>query len=602
MNYKARLYLNTGFNAVNIPDRPSLLDQFAYVDCTAIDIMQNRFLTRVRVSATWDNIKDADYLRIYTDNNAGDFYSIKGINMLAKDVAELSIVYDYVTSGGGVSNLQILDGVTSRVHVTDDSFGRYTENDPLMAPAQPLEVQTTWFNPNTDTHTYIEATVNLPVTGASKSGNTFTDENGDTVTVPSVVGLTTRFTTYILEGLPVTSGVDPYTMLYDLNDTTDTSPTGGLNNRDAIRQGVNRCRELGIETGAIVNQVKIPTAYAETRDFVAETVTVDGQDVVNRSIITFKGKTGTVSSNIPYSYTGARNNRLNYGEYTKYGIISCSGESCEYLAEDIIDSNNPTAPVVKYLGDPYTTGKPYFRYRVVNGDSSDIGFFRNCITGLTWKQVPLFFANPSGTALNTLKYQNSRNIADTSFENANRVRGFNAARDAVSGVAGGVADIMTGRIGSGVASLMGTGFNAVGAAMDYDNALASYQAQKQSEMSDYLVSNTVAAPEISFPYNSELMRDFYGNGVMMYRYKYSTNDINRIDKLLTMYGYRFTKPLEKTDFTSKVNFNYVECANVSVTGHPNWFNDGIAMMLKNGVRVWHVKPNPALYDQTNANS
>ena len=38
--------------------------------------------------------------------------------------------------------------------------------------------------------------------------------------------------------------------------------------------------------------------------------------------LTTMNPTGTADSNILFEYTGATNKRVNYGEYTKYGIIS----------------------------------------------------------------------------------------------------------------------------------------------------------------------------------------------------------------------------------------------------------------------------------------
>lgn len=610
--YACRIFLDTGFNAVNVPDTPALLEMSAqnekigYFDATAI-IMQNRFLQSVRIRATWESIKDADYIRIGTS----DYYFITGMQMLGNDCCELSIMYDFLTSSGGVSTLQILDGVTTRVHVTDDSFGKYTEDDPLTLPAHPLEIQSVWFQPSITGHTYVEATVNLPQTAGALKGISYLTDEGETVTIPTVKELK-NFTEYELADNP--AGSNPHTMLYDLNNTDGTSGANTLNQQEAVLKGIKRCRELGIEQGAIINQVQIPDAYVSTADFTEQTVEVDSElegekvTVTDRSILLFRGKTGTVQSNIPYSYTGARNNRTNYGAFTPYGLITCSGESCEYQAEDIQDPQNTTAPVLRYLADPHTDGKPYFRWRVVNNNAGDIAFFRNCVTGLQWKQIPLYYKDPSGTAVNTLKYQNSRKITDTQY-NLEKNQIFRSTKegiinDTVQGIASAAENGNAfGAVVSGIGSAIGSGIKyAVNGTQQLDDMYAMYMAKKRSEMSDYLVSNTITAPQINFPYNSELMRDFYGNGCLMYRYKYSSADINRIDKLLTMYGYRYTKVLEASDFTNKQKFNYVECSNVEVTGHPKWMCEGISAMLKSGVRVWHVLPDPTLYNQNNPNA
>lgn len=622
-SYNVRVYLNTGFNAVNIPDSPYLLESCSYFDTTAVGVMQGR-LSSIRVRTTWSAIENADYLRL-TNGVKNYYFSIPsgGIKMLANDTAEISLVYDYVLSAGGVNAIEILDGVTTRVHVTDDTFGRYAENDPLTMPAQPLEIQTVWFNPKDGasqseqgSHTYIEATVNLPGTGLAREGRKYTHvataqgEENESVIVPTVTDLG-HFTSYVLDD--VSDTVEPHTMLYDLNDTSQESGAS-YNNQQAILMGMSRVRELGIEEGAIVNQVSIPLVYAQATSVTSSLFhyrdpdTQVDQTTTDKSILTFKGKRNYVASGIPYEYSNARNNRVNYGEYTKYGLITCSGESCEFNAEDIKDPQNPTSPVLKFVADPHSDGKPYFRWRYVNGDSSNIGFFRNCIGGLQWKQVPLFFSKVSGSALNTLKYQNSRNFSNLQYENRSEERLFRAKSGIVGGaIQGGVNGLSSGGIGGAIGGVIGgtigSGISAMNIVREQATDDIEYAAQKHNEMSDYLVNNTVAAPTINFPYNSEVMRDFYGNGCMMYRYKYSNSDISRIDKLLSMYGYRYTKPLEKTDFTSKQLFNYVECANISIGGSiPKWMADGVALMLRNGVRVWHTLPNPALYTQINPNS
>ena len=136
---------------------------------------------------------------------------------------------------------------------------------------------------------------------------------------------------------------------------------------------------------------------------------------------------------------------------------------------------------------------------------------------------------------------------------------------------------------------------AVKGAVNYDQYEKGFQAKRRSELYDLRVANSVVAPTVNFPYNSEIVRDSLGNGALVYLYKYSSNDLARIDKLLTMYGYRVAKKLEKSDFTNRQYFNFVACNNVTVTGNSKWINDGIAEQLKSGVRMWHVLPNPSYY-------
>lgn len=624
MNYSVTLYKNTGFNAVNVPDTPSLLNQCVHINTSSIQIMQNRFLATIRLRIHWDDVKDCDYLKL--GDNDPQYYFIVSMKMADTDTCILKVIMDYWTTIGGVNGLSILDGITKRVHVTDDTFGKYTEEDPLTMPAMPLELQTLWFDQGKDSnsHTYIEATVDIPKMSASMKGKTYKAGGGETVTVPVVEALS-DFTTYKIQ--QTSSSVQPHTMLYDLDASMSAPGQGGKGNQEALQEGIAAIRQLGIEEGAIVNQVTIPEIYASATQvtdvgeslvqipYEADDGTAKTLNVIDRRILEFTGKQGFVATNLNYEYTGARNNRTNYGEYNKYGIITCSGESCEYNAEDIKDPDNPTAPVLKYLADPHTDGRPYFRWRYVNKDSSAVGFFRNCVAGLKWKQVPLFYQQPAGTALNTLRYDNSRHIKSVDYANWDKKRNVEAIErgtDAGLSFLGGVSpkfNSVNSRVrtsqGLNPVNIVDTLWEGMKMVGDYlteeETHDAAYYAQKRAEMSEYIVGNTIAAPTINFPYNSETLRDFYGNGCLMYRYKYSAADINRIDKLLTMYGYRYTKPVEPSDFTNKQNFNYVECSHITVTGHAKWINDGVSMMLNNGIRIWHKLPNPSYYNQDNPN-
>lgn len=120
-----------------------------------------------------------------------------------------------------------------------------------------------------------------------------------------------------------------------------------------------------------------------------------------------------------------------------------------------------------------------------------------------------------------------------------------------------------------------------------------------SKISEYGFDQTVVAPEVHFP-RSESIRDFVGNGVMVYRLRYHPVDLTRLDKKLTMYGYKTTDVLEKSFFTNRQYFNFVQCSSVSLGGDfPMYIRERAAQQLTGGVRVWHVKPNVSYYTSGN---
>ena len=210
MSYSCRIYKNSGFNSCNIPDTPALLEQCAFIDVPTVQIMQERFLSSIRVKATWGDIKNGDYVKLYNpDTGSKWFYSIENISMQAKDVAVLSVIPDYINSVGGVSGLKIVDGITERVHVSTDGFGEYTMDDPLTTPSEPLQVQKVWVQIAKDTNTIVESTVDIPWQMSGADGVTFVDKNTETgdearVVVPTIA----TFPDPALESLPTTFGLE----------------------------------------------------------------------------------------------------------------------------------------------------------------------------------------------------------------------------------------------------------------------------------------------------------------------------------------------------------------------------------------------------------
>lgn len=611
--YNCRIYRNSGFNSVNIPDTPTLLDaQNNYVDVDALDILQDRFLNSIRVKTEWSAVRDADYCRL-TFGAWTWYYSVESVQMLATDVAELTLLPDYINSVGGISALvnNVLDGITERVHVATDDYGEYQTDDSLLTPSEPLKINMAWFNTaeTIDSHrTVVEATVNPIYTATAKRNVVYSDDTGSyNVCVPQTVenDYTTEY--YIDD---TQSTYSPGTCLYpfyNVESTGDTASATGLN------ASLAALRSLGLEQ-TIIAEVALPSKFIDiTTTKVTSGIYVDA-DYYYISKATGKDQIINTTG-LDYVNTTAQNNLINYSGYCKYGIITAAGESAEFDPHDIFDSA-VASPNVRCIADPHVDGKPYYRFETVNGDKSETGFWRNCCAGMAWKQIPLIFTGASGSALNTIKFNNSQAInanerAQTLAEYQSQgqelqLSYINSLLGTVSGAVGAAVNAASGNIGGAAQGALDTVrsgvtsyYSAKISANRLDNSIKYYKqgyaAQRKSELSDLAIANNVVVPTVNFPYNSDVIRDTYGNGVLIYRYYYSDNDIARIDKLLTMYGYKHAKALEQSDFTNRQYFNFVSCSNISVKGFAKWINEGIADQLKAGVRVWHVQPDTAYY-------
>ena len=604
--YKVTLFLNSGFNAVNIPDSVQTLNaSAAHVEVDPVEILQNRFLTNIRINAPWDVVKDCDYCKV------GNFYySVSSVNMQSESTAELSLTPDFILSAGGTkegnTTFQILDGVTERQTVSEDNFGEYTDDDPLTTPQKPLKLFTKWLSTSTDPsngYTYISTTLDLKSQGQNKQGVTYTDpETGETATVPRTYQITSNQVTKVGFAEENADGSITMPLAGKITDGTKYYCRKGQNvYSDDVQNGIAQARVLGIEA-SIIDQWTVPVEYVNN-------VFDQSDDDSPASVI---GTAGSIDTPFPFEWnTTVKNKRVEYGEYCKYGIITSSGNSMEATPE-VLKAGNETAPKIDWRSDPRPEGKPYFRFHSMNGDTE---FWRNCVAGSKWQKVPLVYQGQSGTALTRLNFNNDRAMKKqlkSQFMNDNEIdrlqNAMNVIPNALSGMSNGMesGDAVGGIFGAPAGTAIGV---AVGFASGMSNTVftnsrlknnrdyykANYALQKRNELSQLYQDTTVYTPTVNFPYESDIIRDIKGNGVLVYRYEYDPYDADRIDKLLTMYGYKETEDLKMENFNRRKKFDYVQCSSVTVTGKPRWWNDGIGDQLRNGIRIWHVKPDPSAY-------
>lgn len=131
MNKSITLYFNTGFNAINFPANPEMLMLFDHKDYPSMDLVQENFLTSIRIKAFEDEIIDADYLQI---GNA--YYSIEAYLMSSSDIVTFSISQNAILSVGGIDELEYITGEVARstaIDFIDMNFDDYTIKDELLS-------------------------------------------------------------------------------------------------------------------------------------------------------------------------------------------------------------------------------------------------------------------------------------------------------------------------------------------------------------------------------------------------------------------------------------------------------------------------------------
>lgn len=613
--WNVRLYYETGFNAVNIPDTPALLDTMTYHDFPALDILQGEHLSSVNIKATRAQVKKADYMRL-TDGTDTFYYIVENFTMTSTDVAVLSIVMDYFTTHGGVTGLTFLDGVVERHHVAsaDDVYGAYTEDDPMLVPSKELDFdEVSLFTDMTaDTtqtsHTILETTLDLKAIATNANAVNYTTQGGDSVTVP-LVNATTKVTAVEVNVDANQSGmtkqfITPKTVYCDAD------------NVDVI-SAVGRARSLGVEDG-ILNSYVIPDAAVV--DY-AQSIDADGNVSVLHGAHEFE------DTQLDFEYAQVKNKRVLYGSLNSFMLVSpANGNSVTFKPEDIAYTSGAqmmTSPRVCMNTDPRPDGRPYFRFEYYKRDSND--FFLNALRGMEWANAPLVFQRRSGEWASKLQHDATTGILERDMNMAQTANKISAIQNVLGTVSGGASPMAQTWVGGNAPIAgndeavryflerqpyeVGASSFALGAQMGvgFANAgMSASLAKQQTELhfkDAYLqeaigyLSGKVVAPDLRFAM-SETLRDFRGNGCIVYRYRPQTSDIAKLDKVLTMYGYKDTEPLAGNEsyLTNRSKFNYIKATGVSVAGNkPKWLRDGVATQLSVGTRIWHVKPNTTVY-------
>lgn len=621
--WKVTLYKNTGLNSVNTIDKPSRLwdaqGGFASIaesiELPVLDILQAEFLNTVRVKAIREQVKDVDFMMLQNTEDVNDtfFYSVESFTSTSVDVQTLSITFDALLTlefmKNGIENVEFLDGIVERHHVLkkDDKYGAYTEDDPLLVPSKELTfVATQMYNPvysaegsGTDVRpkTIIQSVTSLTDTNAGKAS---IYRDGDAYTAipktPTPVQDNTMFFFPLSDGNGQQYS-NKSALCYDYE-------------QPATREGMQILRDLGIERSSIV------ASYSLVSNFDFEGI--DGTP----SYFTMVGKyqEKTMDDEIyAFEYDkDVQNKRVLYGNSNMYEIISvASGVRMEFKPEDICTDDNGdilNSPIVCRASDPRPIGRPYYNFKFYRGiNQSQHHYFSNAVPGMQWPSVPVVYTGLSGSMLNEIRYNTQREgetlAAQQSIDQMNYSLGEARTRRTIGLVTEGIQTIGNSvanplSAASNVANYAGSIFQA-SADQAFDESRAQFNKSQleeryaynaRKELQELQIANTIVAPDVHFP-NSETLRDFLGNGIYVIQYRPQKSDRQKMDKILTMYGYKDTKTLENSDFTGRTKFNYVRANSVSIGGKdiPRWIREAAATQLANGVRMWHQLPDASVY-------
>ena len=646
--YTAVVYESTGFNAVNIPADRSVIQAAATSThtCTGLTLTQQKWLDTIDLPLHWSAVNNADYMMIYAEDQQGQSlstswcYFVTSARMVAEDVAELSLLPDFLTSKG-ISNIRLIDGITVRSTYALNNVppAELDQGDSYLAPSGRMELHTEWHGEGNQGTVLLESTIDIVGTAHHNEAITATDTVGGgnvAYPIPEYVS-PEMFTEYLLSDGNTQHGKTFSTVGSTLIDPSFAEESGNvtIDFAPVIKLGLGKIRGLGLE-GCLLNQYYLPKKYGEPTTEVV--IAVEGPEAYYISEVTgniIEEATGANSDvDLIMDTSGTREaGVLNFSDYAKYGLMTASGEGMEADPKDLMVSN--TNPVLKIIADPRPEGKPYFRFKYINNlESNDHNFFRNCVAGLPWKKLPLVFTQASGSVLNTINFESSRRNATYDYtqqsarQNQSYIQSKAQNQLAQNFLAPNAqAQILGTGTGAITSSLItpaaaGVGIAGAGAAMGIASTIMATEQQAQSialsqyqnkqsydlatqqlmqnydlaKLNDeiaYGIQQHVVTPTVLFPYNTETLRDFFGNGCLVYRYWYNADDVARIKKILRAYGAKYTMAIEPQhlQIPSGASYTYIEATGVSIGGDmPQWQAEGIALQLSNGVRIWNTKP------------
>ena len=621
--WKVTLYKNTGMNSVNTIDKPSRLvgaqGGFApiaeSVDLPTLDILQAEFLSTIRVRATRDQVKDADFLMLKNTEDVNEvfFYSIESFTSTSVDVQVLVITFDGLLTlenmVDGIENIEFLDGIVDRHHVnkTNDTYGAYTEDDPLLVPSRELGlIATQMYNPvysatgggnDVIPKTMVQSRVNLSSVG--RKAETYTEATtGEKVTIPAAPETVHEDTGFYF---PLSDG--------DGQRYANRSAQCFDFDHSKTREGLDEVRSLGIERSSII------ASYVLVQNF--DYVGVGGQPGFTMIKGVYQEK--EMNEGFEFEYDNeVQNKRVLYGNCNMYEIISvASGVRMEFKPEDLCLKDDGTIlskPIVCRATDPRPEGRPYYGFKFYRGiNQMRHNYFSNIVPGMQWPSAPIVYTGLSGSQLNEIRYaterEGARIAAQQQIDTMNYNLGESQTRRTIE-LAGAGATAIGNTLSnpssafSNIASFgqqylqaaAGQAFEESRAQFEKSQLEERYAYNARKELQELKIGNTIVAPDVHFP-NSETLRDFLGNGIYVIQYRPVKSDRKKMDRILTMYGYKDTKVLENSDFTGRSEFNYVKANSVSIGNKnvPAWIREAAAAQLANGVRVWHQLPDVTAY-------
>ena len=630
-NYVVKIYNQTGFDSCNVPDSSRMIaNNFTpYKEYTTFELVQGRYLSSLRVQLTAKEANKIDLVTLSSDEIYDTtVYTVDGYTMQAPDVCEFKLLLEPYSTLGGFgydSGNWVLNGTMKRCHVSveDDNKNFYTLPEPFEN-REPIEWSVSRLTPSSGYKQLIE-TMSVPtqiianpalaraIKDSKIKGNFITD-----FIMSKAASIYGSFLGYD------SSNKEAYTYQYmettvarTLNSTILTPDPDNTNIKVTLGTRWWDASKINYD----LEVQKIPDdGTTPITDHVYGSLTSDlvsdgrGSDVlaiweVPEIFVTLSAGSGSIdykpNENINYGGFDTANaykrmgnitltkwsqttynNKLNYGQDLMIKVYNpASGSSVEHQVTEIMSPNSAAEWIssVPYTlkADVRPTGNPIFMFNYIN-KADNITNMIEVVNGGNWRQINL-------TDIGT-----TSKIAEQLQNYRNEQYSYNQMAESIDSLTGALRTVLFSDF-NGKAGAMGMGVGVASNIMTNQRDLWRNTVANQQQNHELMTKAATASVRLSREATS-YANDCDKNGFFAIVSHFSNHDLQAFDTFLTRYGYNVgNMPFDgdQTYFYNRPSYNFVQVNDMtveSVTGNVNLVNDCIER-LKQGLRIWHVKPN-----------
>lgn len=398
MNGTVSVYFNTGFNGVDIPADPSVLElcpKKVYPD--VYYVREDIDKPSIKIKDSYENLCNVDYCKIETSNKTCYYFAAP--TALAQGVTQLSLDLDALLTMGGAKNLHYISGWQERGHITkseDQLFHNVASES--WTPSNPLRAVNLELislpHDNVPGENLVMTNIDFKALGALEDDvikiMEGVIENDAKMYLPMIETPpeedSTSFMVWDDETASFKSFKTPSTVLYRLD-------------ADNIRKGISKLYSAG--------QLQLQASYTIPKEYIdwgqTEVEMVDHFETGLYKKIAGIHQVSNLS-NLPFEYSPSGytvKNKKCLETYRTFVIVNLgSGDMSIKSPHEIYDPAYPTSsPKVRVWADPTSTGKPYARFDYIRDNPLQ---WADTVKGLQWANAQLSLEGASGSMWNSI--------------------------------------------------------------------------------------------------------------------------------------------------------------------------------------------------------